>query len=425
MQVASHMPQGKAVDLRGRQFVVRLKEFFAQERRAGAVVSTQDPAGRVATALGLGKRTVKDILSTYHRTGQCLAPTVEAQCKPPYRIQAPWEKVIRQRIRALNRQGSHVSVRTLLHWLSEHYEGMNPATLWRALQRMGFVYGPSRSKSALRERDDVLIARREYLRTKLANRSPHGGTVRPEVYLDESSVNVHHSTPRTWYFAEEGPWVEKPSGHGPRLILVHAVTTDGWVEGAQLVFQAKQRTGDYHGQRNFENFGKWFAESLLPHIPAASLIMMDNAPYHNVYIDGAFSPTSATPKSALQPWLQQHHPASYQPTMIQAELRALCRQLCPKPQYELDRLAEARGHRILRTPQYHPELQPIEACWAVVKNHCAATCDDTTKGLRAHVAEGFTKVTPATCQAAIADVRTEEDRYWREDMEDDEGGELS
>ena len=232
---------------------------------------------------------------------------------------------------------------------------------------------------------------------------------------------MNHSTPRTWYFAEEGPWVEKPSGNGPRLILGHAITTDGWVEGAQLVFQAKQRTGDDHGQRNFEHFQKWFAERLLPHIPAASLIMLANAPDHNVYVDGAFYPTSSTPKSALQQWLQQHHPAQCQPTMIKAELLALCRQLCPKPQYALDRLAEARGHRILRTPQYHPELQPIEACWAVVKNHCAATCDYTAKGLRAHVAEGFNKVTPATCQAAIADVRTEEDRYWREDMEDDEG----
>ena len=111
--------------------------------------------------------------------------------------------------------------------------------------------------------------------------------------------------------------------------------------------------------------------------------------------------------------------------MIKAELLALCRQLCPKPQYELDRLAEARGHRILRTPQYPPARQPIEACGAVVKHPCAATCDDTTKGLRAHVAEGFHKGTPATCQAAIADVRTEEDRYWREDMEDDEEGALS
>jgi hypothetical protein len=126
------MAQGKAVDLRGRQFVVRLKECFDQARRAGAVVSTQAPAGRGATALGLGKRTVKDLLSPSHRPGQCLAPTGEAKGKPPYRMQAPWETVMRQRMRERNRQGSHVSVRTLLPWLSEHDEGMNPATLWRA-----------------------------------------------------------------------------------------------------------------------------------------------------------------------------------------------------------------------------------------------------------------------------------------------------
>src|SRR2546428_11973254 len=114
MQVASHMAQGKAVDLRGRQFVVRLKEFFDQERRAGAVVSTQDPAGRDATALGLGKRTVKDILSTYHRTGKCLVTTAEAKGKPPYRIQPSLEKVIRQRSSALNRLEFSVNVRTPL-----------------------------------------------------------------------------------------------------------------------------------------------------------------------------------------------------------------------------------------------------------------------------------------------------------------------
>src|SRR5438309_3540857 len=92
MQVASYMPQGKAVDLRGRQFVVRLKEVFDQERRAGAVVSTKDPAGRVAKALGLGKRTVKDILSTYHHTGQLLAPSVEAKGKTPTASRRPWKK---------------------------------------------------------------------------------------------------------------------------------------------------------------------------------------------------------------------------------------------------------------------------------------------------------------------------------------------
>jgi hypothetical protein len=90
-------------------------------------------------------------------------------------------------------------------------------------------------------------------------------------------VNANHSTPRTWYFAAEGPWGHKPSGKGPRLIIVHAMTTAGWVEGAQLVLQAKRRTGDYHGQMDFENFRRWFLDCLLPHIPAASLIVMENA----------------------------------------------------------------------------------------------------------------------------------------------------
>ena len=326
-----HMSQGQAVDFRERQFVVRLKEYFDQERQQGLSVSTHDAVGRVAKALGLGKRTVKEILSTYHKVGQVAVPALESKGKPPYRIQPALETVIRQRIRALNRQGSHVSVRSLAHWLSENYEAVPRATLGRTLQRMGLVYGKSRNKPALRERDEVVIARRAYLRTKRANRAAHGGTVRPEVYLDESYVNVNHSTPRTWYFAAEGPWVHKPSGKGPRLIIVHAMTTAGWVEGAQLVFQAKRRTGDYHGQMDFENFRRWFLDCLLPHIPAASLIVMDNAPYHNVYVDGVFYPTTATKKGELQNWLQHHHPTMYQEAMIKTELLAVCRQLCPKP----------------------------------------------------------------------------------------------
>jgi transposase len=414
------MPQGRAVDVRERQFVVRLKEYFDQERRQGPVVSTQDAVGRVAQALGLGKRTVKEILHTYRQTGQVALAPLESKGKPPYRIQQALETVIRQRIRELNRQGSHVSVRSLAHWLSEHYEDVPRATLGRTLQRMGLVYGKSRQTSALRERDEVVVARRAYLRVKRANRSANGGTVRPEVYLDESYINVNHSTPRTWYFAEDGPWVHKPSGKGPRLIIVHAMTTAGWVQGAQLVFQAKRRTGDYHGQMDFANFRRWFCTNLLPHIPAASLIVMDNAPYHNVYVDGVFYPTTATKKGELQSWLLEHHPTMSQEAMIKAELLAVCRQLCPKPAYDLDHLAEAAGHHIVRTPQYHPELQPIENCWAVVKNHCAAKGDYTMAGLRVHLEEGFAKVTPDTCAAAIAAMRREEDRYWQEDMEEPE-----
>jgi hypothetical protein len=38
--------------------------------------------------------------------------------------------------------------------------------------------------------------------------------------------------------------VNKPSGKGPRLIIVHAMTVLGWVPGAELAFEAAKRTGD-------------------------------------------------------------------------------------------------------------------------------------------------------------------------------------
>ena len=109
----------------------------------------------------------------------------------------------------------------------------------------------------------------------------------------------------------------------------------------------------------------------------------------------------------------------YEESLLKPELLQLCRALCPEPKYEFDRIAEEAGHQILRTPQYHPELQPIETCWGVVKNHCATQCDFSMAGLREHLEEGFEKVTSATCRAAVKDMRWEEDRYWREDMENE------
>jgi len=92
--------------------------------------------------------------------------------------------------------------------------------------------------------------------------------------------------------------VNKPSGKGPRVIVVHAITVNGWVDNAQLVFDANRRTGDYHGQMNWDNFSKWFETQLLPNIPANSLIILDNARYHNVFTESAF-PVPTTRKEVL------------------------------------------------------------------------------------------------------------------------------
>ena len=178
-------------------------------------------------------------------------------------------------------------------------------TLWRTLQRWGFTYGTGKRRSALKERDYVVLARRRYLRQKRANRTPDGSLQRPEVSLDETFVNKNHSGQFTWYLEEDGPWVNKPSGKGPRLIIVHAMTVAGWVPGAELVFEAAKRTGDYHGQMNWENFSTWFTDQLLPHIPSHSLIILDNAPYRNVLVEDAV-PTPQSRQEQLGAWLTRN-----------------------------------------------------------------------------------------------------------------------
>ena len=150
---------------------------------------------------------------------------------------------------------------------------------------------------------------------------------------------------------------------------------------------------------------------------------MDNAPYHNLYAENAF-PTPRTRKAELQEWLQSHHPFEYDDDMLKPELYKKCRALCPKPQYILDGIAENAGHTIIRTPQYHPELQPIELCWGVVKNYCAQKCDYTMGKLKIHLEEGFKQVTSVTLKEIFIKVRREEDRYWQEDEIEDENAEL-
>jgi hypothetical protein len=77
------MSQGQAVDCRERQLVVRLKEYFDQERQQGLSVSTQEAVGRVAKALDLGKRPVQAIRRTYQKAGQVAVPALASKGTPP------------------------------------------------------------------------------------------------------------------------------------------------------------------------------------------------------------------------------------------------------------------------------------------------------------------------------------------------------
>jgi transposase len=285
-------------------------------------------------------------------------------------------------------------------------------TLGRALDRWGFTFGKGTRSQHLKEKDHVVAARYRYLRAKRGNRKGDN-VIRPEVYLDESSVNKNHSNDFIWYWDEDGPWVQKPTGKGERLIIMHAMTKTGWIPAAKLVFKSTRKTGDYHGQMNHELFSKWFSEQLLPNIAKDSLIIMDNAPYHNV-LSPHSAPTASCKKAEIRAWFMKNR-IPVREDCLKAELVEILVKVAPAPTYALDELASAQGHEILRTPPYHPELQPIETCWAVVKNQIARKNKFTMAHLLEQLDDAFGSVTEETCAGLIKKVREVEDKYWRED----------
>jgi transposase len=404
--------QGKQLSSEVVDLVIHLKQHFDQERKADRIVSTRNPAGRTAEALGIGSATVKRIMAR-HARGETAQPA-QRPGRPPGDVCVGVQPAVRAFIHAENLVGRRVSLERVRAYLAEEFEADVPKmTLWRALGRWGFAYGQGRRRDSLKEKDYVIRARREYLRLKRKNRGRDGLPKRPEIYLDETFINKNHSARFTWYLEQDGPWVNKPSGVGPRLIVVHAIGREGWVEGAELLFEAKKRTGDYHGQMNWNNFSKWIETQLIPNIPEGAMVVLDNARYHNVLVEDFF-PNASSTKEALRNWLTRNGHAWHE-NMLKSELLEQCIRWAPRPEFRLDRLAAAKGITILRTPPYHPELQPIEACWAVVKNHLADNCDFTMKGLRERLPDAFAKVTGDTCRKIMAKVIEQEDRYWRED----------
>jgi transposase len=409
--------RGKPLTPEAKKIVVMVKQYFDRNKFKPREPSTK----RTANALGIGVATVKRIMADYNRDPKLLDEPTKMRGRPAHAVNVSYQEAVRTYIRSANKNGGYITLADIRDFLKKKSadESFHIATLARTLNRWGFEFGKGTRSQHLKEKDHVIAARQRYLRKKRMNRSPGSAidTIRPEVYLDESYVNKNHSNDFIWYSGEDGPWVQKPTGKGERLIIVNAITKSGWVSGAKLVFKSTRKTGDYHGQMNSDLFGKWFTEMLLPNIPDNSVIIMDNAPYHNTLTDYS-PPTPQCSKKRIGEWLEQNK-IYCRDDCLKPELVEILKKVAPAPIYVIDEIARSQGHEVIRTPPYHPELQPIETCWGVVKNHVARKCDFTMGNLIEQLESGFDMVTDKTCQKIIAKVRKIEDEFWTEDIKTD------
>jgi transposase len=119
-----------------------------------------------------------------------------------------------------------------------------------------------------------------------------------------------------------------------------------------------------------DTFKYWFLNRFINYLEEGSIIM-DNASYHSVTLNKEQNTSAKKKKKDIIDWLEQKR-IHFSKTEARAELlkRVLPFRHGTKT-YELDQLANERGHHVIRLPPYHCHCNPIELVWAQVKREVA------------------------------------------------------
>ena len=153
--------------------------------------------------------------------------------------------------------------------------------LRKTLRKLGFSWKSTRDNRKVLVEKPHIVAQRLAFYANKKRLEENGYTL---VFVDETWIDTSFTAKRCWQSVDQ-PGPIPPCNRGQRLIVVHAGSHDGFIEGADLVYKATSRTGDYHSEMNDNNFTKWLLEKLLPNLKRPSAIVLDNASYHSMQDD--------------------------------------------------------------------------------------------------------------------------------------------
>ena len=142
---------------------------------------------------------------------------------------------------------------------------------------------------------------------------------------------------------------------------------------------------------------------------------MENASYHSRIDPATASPTSKTIKSDMIQWLQKKGVA-VDPLALKPTVYEMVKQHKPPKDYVVDKLIQEWGHRVLRLPPYHCDLNPIEMIWGITKNNVA----DNNKTFKLSDAKTLTdtaleSIKKETFQKSCRHTEEIEAKYWAQD----------
>lgn len=354
--------KGQTINSQKQQCVLNVREYFEKEKNnGGPLLPLSNVVQRTADAVKISNRTVikiskKEKLSTPGK--------LRPRKKPVTEVDDFSADAIRRHVYGYYSRGEFPTLKKLLSSLTEAglFHGKTIKSLQNMLHKLNFKFQKYSSRAVLMETRLIVNWRVQFLR-KVRNID-----WKKIVFIDETWVNANHCMKKAWTDNSVPGTPRAPLGKGGRLIVCHAGNMDGFIPGALLLFKSKS-TGDYHEEMDATRFKSWFTDSLLPNIEEGSFIIMDNASYHSVQIDR--QPTTATKKADIINWLKlKNIPCSED--LLKSELLELVKLSNHVTRYEIDEIANNRGHTVIRIPPYHCQYNAIEMIWANVKGYVAA-----------------------------------------------------
>ena len=376
-------PLGKGVPLNSQalEMLRRVREFYERERifvqeHGHPSIPADKVIERTAATLGLSIRTVirkgselqalKDANSSSEAAIECetrlsTPGKKRKRAKTITLFDSFQEDAIRRHIYGYYSEKKYPTIPKLLFSLRESglFSG-SASSLKRVLNNLNFRFKPLNGRSLLLEKSHVVVKRTLFLQKILRE------DLNKVVWLDETWVNAGEAMSKGWTDDTTKSCIDKPSGKGGRLIIVHAGSASGFLPDSLMIFKSK-KTGDYHEEMDSKRFLEWF-EDVLNSLEEGTTIVMDNAPYHSEQINKA--PNSNCKKEEMVLWLQNNGIEVDSSAITKVGLYSLIQENRPVlQQFVVDELANKKGHNVIRLPPYHCHFNPIELIWADIKGY--------------------------------------------------------
>lgn len=367
----------KVLHSQSREIVANVVKFMTDEAEKGVfIIDPKKIIERVSAATGVSKRSITRIKKEAIVVSEGSSSYFSTPKKHPVRpkpvsgIDDFDVCVIRRIVNNFYVQEKCLpTVNKILKKLADDniFHGSS-RTLRRVLHDIGFKWSRIKpNRSIITERHDIQYQKFIYLK-RISDFRKEG---RPIVYIDETYIDSSHSQSKGWGVKKpDKSSLKKPVSKGSRTIILHAGGKMGFITNCLTMWKSRVVSGDYHHNMNFTNFSKWLREKLIPNLPPSSVVVLDNAPYHNVKENKA--PKTNARKEIMIDWLRLQN-ISFPQNALKLQLYEIIKQ--NKAFYEelaVDKILQEHGHDVLRLPAYHPELNPIELIWADVKNWVAA-----------------------------------------------------